>query len=324
MVLKSEKISIFKPRKDQCDVCVSYKEGHTPEEIYQLHILKKDEAKKAKFYAINLTLFPDILVITMDVQSVLLCPKLLVSVQYYKQKLQLHYFSIYINNTQDVHLYIWHEANGGVTSNEFTSCIVDFLKTQTFYKKFILISDGCAYQNRNKVLASALASLSKTQNVEIEQIILEKGHTMMEVDSVHSTLEKKFRPPIYAPVDYVAKMKDARQSNPYKVHYLDYKFFKDYEKVCSFDSIRPGKRAGDPTVNDIRALQYKDGEIHYKLRHPDEWQKLPQRARVNNNSLETLFTEPRKIDSTKFENLQSLKKYMHSDYHAFYDSLTHN
>lgn len=89
---------------------------------------------------------------------------------------------------------------------------------------------------------------------------------------------------------------------------MDYTFFKDYEKVCSFDSIRPGKRAGDPTVNDIRPLQYKDGEIHYKLRHPDEWQKLPQRVRVNNNSLESLYSEPRKIDSTKFENLQSLKQ----------------
>lgn len=322
MVLDVEKISIYKPRKDQCDVCVSYKEGHTSEEVYQLHILKKNEAKIAKSDAINLTIFSDILVITMDVQSVLLCPKILVSVQYYKQKLQMHNFSIYLNNTQDVQLYVWHEANGGVTSNEFTSCIIDFLKKQTAYKKFILISDGCSYQNRNKVLASSLANLSKTQNVEIEQIILEKGHTMMEVDSVHSTLEKKFRPPIYAPIDYVNKMKEARPSHPYKVIYLDYTFFKDYEKVCNYDSIRPGKRAGDPTVNDIRALQYKDGEIYYKLRQPDEWKKLPQRVRTNNNILASLYTEPRKIDGTKFENLQSLKQYMHSDYHSFYDSLS--
>ncbi|CAG9834607.1 unnamed protein product [Diabrotica balteata] len=174
MVLESEKVSIFKPRKDQCDVCVSYKERHTSKEDYKLHILKKNEAMIAKSDALSLTVVSDVLVITMD-------------------KLQLHNFSIYLNNTQDVHLYVWHEANGGVTSNEFTSCIVDFLKKQTAYKKFILISDGCSYQTRNKVLASALANLSKTQNVEIEQIILEKGHTMMEVDSVHSTLEKKFR-----------------------------------------------------------------------------------------------------------------------------------
>uniref|UniRef100_A0A6P7FW91 Uncharacterized protein LOC114333396 n=1 Tax=Diabrotica virgifera virgifera TaxID=50390 RepID=A0A6P7FW91_DIAVI len=99
MVLESEKVSIFKPRKYQCDVCVSYKEGHTSEEDYKLHILKKNKAMSAKSDALSLTVFSDVLVITMDVQSGILCPKILVSVQYYKQKLQQHNFSIYLNNT---------------------------------------------------------------------------------------------------------------------------------------------------------------------------------------------------------------------------------
>ncbi|CAG9834918.1 unnamed protein product [Diabrotica balteata] len=144
MVLESEKVSIFKPRKDQCNVCVSYKERHTSEEEYKLHMLKKNEAMIAKSDALSLTVFSDVLVITMDVQA-----------SYCVQK---------------------------------------------------------------------------------------------------------------------------------------------YKKVCNYDFIRPGKKAGDPTVNDIRALHYTDGEIYYKLRQPDDWQKLSQRVRVNSNSLKSLYTEARKIE----------------------------
>lgn len=320
--LKAQKISIFKPRKDQCDVCVSYKMGNVSEETYRIHILKKDEARLAKQNAINMLVMSDVLVITMDVQGVLLCPKLLVSVQYYKQKLQLHNFSVYCNRDKKVHLYVWHEGNGGVSANEFTSCILDFLQKQGTYRKIVMISDGCAHQNRNKILASALANFSKISSIEIEQIILEKGHTMMEVDSVHSTLENKFKPPICGPTDYIDRMTQARPGNSYTVNYLDYSFFKNYEH--NYESIRPGKKAGDPTVNDIRGLLYRNGDIYYKLRHPEDWQKLPQRARNNSCSLSPLYTEPRQIERSKFDHLQSLKEFISSDYHSFYDSLKHN
>lgn len=234
-----------------------------------------------------------------------------------QQKLQVHNQSIYINNNKDVRLYVWHEGNGGVTANEFTSCLIHFIRSQLNYKKNIIISDGCSYQNKNKVLSSALLKLTKETGLEIEQIILEKGH------SVHSTLEKKFRPPIYTPSDYISRMREARPKQPYLVHHVDYNFFKNYEDDVCLDSIRPGKNAGDPTVNGIRALLYKDGSIFYKLRHPDEWKMLPQRLRIYNPTfvVTQLYNEPRKIDKTKYYSLQSLKPFMHRDYHAFYDNL---
>lgn len=80
----------------------------------------------------------------MDLQSVQLCPKLLVSCQYYKQKLQLHIFTIYINNTKDVLMFVWYEGDGGVICNEFVTCIVTFVELYDYkgYKKISLISDG--------------------------------------------------------------------------------------------------------------------------------------------------------------------------------------
>lgn len=135
-ILEEQKISIFKPRKDQCDTCVAHKEGNLSEEDYQVHISKKNEAREAKKKAIS------------DVQ---LCPKLLVSAQYYKQKLQIHIFTIYINNNKDVVVYIWHEGDGGVTACEFITCIMDFVqkqKEEKGYKNFTIISDGCADQKK--------------------------------------------------------------------------------------------------------------------------------------------------------------------------------
>lgn len=145
----------------------------------------------------------------------------------YTQKLQIHNFTLYCSNDKDVHLYVWHEGDGGVTANEFSTCIIEFLRLKLGegYKKAVLISDGCCYQNRNKVLSSALLNFSVEKNIEIEQLILEKGHTMMQVDSVHSTLEHLFKPPIYSPNDDVSLMAQAWPTKSYKIHHLEYSFF---------------------------------------------------------------------------------------------------
>lgn len=321
--LKSEKISIYKPRKDQCDTCTAFKENNVTLEEYQVHQEMKEEAYAAKKEALSLC-SSEVLVFTVDTQSVLLCPKLLVSEQYYKQKLQIHNYTIYCSNNKDVDLFVWHEGHGDVTANEFTSCILNYLEIKTEgYKRVLMFSDGCGYQNRNKVLASALNDFAKHKGVEIEQRFLEKGHTMMEADSVHSTLERLFNPPIFLPSDYLNLMAQARPKQPYSIHHLDYTFFKNYSKICKLDSIRPGKKAGDPVVTNIRALLYKNGEIFYKLRHPEDWAKLPQRLQCNKSKLLSLYSAERKIENSKYECLQALKKYIHKDNHHFYDNLRH-
>lgn len=242
-VLTKEKIKIHKPRKDQCDVCCGYEVKTISSEVYINHIAMKNEARDAKNKAKE-SADNTYLVLTMDLQSVLLCPRTEASKMYYKQKLQLHNFTIYVLNNKDVTLYVWHESNGGVSMNEFTTCIVDFVSNQSNnYTKVTLISDGCNYQNRNKALASALSNLAINKSITIEQMFLEKGHTMMECDSVHATLEKLFVPPINSPSDYIAQMKLARPKQPYNVRVIDYSFFKNYEKLpTNLSSLDQGRK----------------------------------------------------------------------------------
>lgn len=51
---------------------------------------------------------------------------------------------------------------------------------------------------------------------------------------------------------------------------MSFDFVKDYaeKSTLMYDSIRPGKKTGDPTVNDIRVIKYSpDGRIQVKICH---------------------------------------------------------
>lgn len=270
----------------------------------------------------------------MDLQSVLLCPKTEASAMYYKQKLQLHNFTIYRLNDKDVTLYVWHEGDGSVNANEFTRCIIQYIDTlPNEVTEVILISDGCNYQNRNKILACALSTLAKTKSITIEQLFLTKDHTMMEADNVHSTLEHYFKSPIYSSGDYISRMRLARYNQPYKINVLDYSFFKNYDDVFSLTSLGPEKKTGDKVVTDIYRIQYTHkGEILYKTEFEDGWTKLPERKIVKitrrtvieSKTLTNLYNAPLPISDTTFKDLQSLKPVINKEYHPFYDNLPHS
>jgi hypothetical protein len=241
-ILEEKKISIHKPRKDQCDVCCGYTAGSVNTADYEEHMLKAREAEMAKAEAKE-NCSPTNIVITVDVQSVLMCPRLLVSTAYYKKKLQVHNYTIFRLNDKEVSLYVWDESSGGVTCNEFTSCLIDYIESlPNSVNEVTIISDGCSYQNRNKTLSSALRDLSVRRKIVIQQIILEKGHTMMECDSIHSTLDGIFkRSLIYTPENYVTIMRLARRKQPYDVKHVTHEFFRNYDALPgNIKSLRPG------------------------------------------------------------------------------------
>lgn len=323
-------LSIYTPKKDLCDICVAYDTKNLSEEKYQEHQELKREAREEKGKDKTSS---ENFVFTMDLQSVLLCPKSTVSAMYYKTKLIVHNFTIYDLKTHDGYCYLWNESEGGLTANEFSSILVHFLEKEVIPKvtnksqNIILYSDGCTSQNRNSILANTFLNLAMIHDVTIIQKYLQKGHTQMEVDSMHSCIEKKVRNyKINVPADYVYLCKIARRSQPYKVEYLYHTFFKKYDNLKYYSSIRPGKVAGDAVVTNIKALKYnKEGRIHYKLSHTADWQILGQRFKASPPSLDlpSLYTERKKIKSEKFQHLQELKNSLLEDYHLFYDDLPH-
>lgn len=116
-------------------------------------------------------------------------------------------------------------------------------------REITLYSDGCTYQNRNITLTNALVNVAMSHNVTIIQKYLEVGHTQMEVDSMHAMIEKKLKnQTINVPAEYINICRKARNSKPYQVKYLNYGYFKNFQNLSFYKSIRPGKMKGDPKV----------------------------------------------------------------------------
>ncbi|CAG9786483.1 unnamed protein product [Diatraea saccharalis] len=332
---ESKNLGLFRPKKDQCEKCACYKVGTVSREQHMAHIEKVKQAREEKDQDKN----GDSYVFTVDLQAVLMAPKSNVSTLYYKTKLQVYNLCFFNLKNKDGFCFICNEVEGGLNAEEFASIWVDFLENKVIAeiaenenKTIIIYSDGCTYQNRNCILSNALLNIvMKHKNITIEQKFLEVGHTQMEADSMHSTIERYLKDKdINVPAEYVSIARHARKCPaPYYVQYLYHKYFKKFDNIQFYKSIRPGISKGDPKVTDIRALRYESvGSVLYKTWYKHEWQPLPQRRSLQVHpcevsNLSQLHQNRRKITLRKFQDLQEIKKTLMSDYHKYYDDLPH-
>ncbi|XP_047143996.1 uncharacterized protein LOC105844486 isoform X2 [Hydra vulgaris] len=128
--MKSKKFSIFKPRKDQCDLCCSYKTNQVTENEYQEHILNKDLAREQLKSGTEKVNNQENYTFTMDVQAVKLCPAMNASALYYSMKLKVHNFTIYnVNNEHQCHNCWWNECEGELDASVFVSILLSHLET---------------------------------------------------------------------------------------------------------------------------------------------------------------------------------------------------
>ncbi|KAL7385043.1 hypothetical protein ABVT39_014197 [Epinephelus coioides] len=284
---------------------------------YDAHIIQKDKARQEKS-ADKDSANNEKSVWTMDLQAVLLCPKTQARTLYYKTKLQVHNFTLFDLRSKEGYCYIWDESEGDL------SVIRDYPEL----KEIIVWSDGCGYQNHNACVANAFSELARKYGVLITQKFLVAGHTQMECDSMHSTIERKIVTDVLTPRDYVIILQTARiRPSPYHVKVL--KHFEFLKMNGSyFTSIRPGRKAGDPTVHHLRALQFSsEGNIHFKLSFSEDsvWEELPQRVQVPNEPIAwiRMFPSALPIKERKFQDLQSMKHIMPIECHHYFDNLPH-
>lgn len=330
-VFVEENIGLYQPKKDACDFCSAYKAGNVEEEAYQQHVQTKKLAREEKKRDKEKAKLKIIHAITADLQAVKLCPSLNASALYFKTKLAVHNFTVYNLGTDDVTCYWFDETTCDLKATTYASFFVDYVTNllNEDAKDVIIWTDGCTSQNRNSIVSNALLRLAMDKNVTITQKYLEKGHTQMEVDSVHSVIERRLKnKEIFLPSQYATLTKQARKKpSPYKVIQPDHTFFKDYgiKEYQVYDSIRPGRTAGDDCVVDLRVLKYNpDGTIQYKKNFKDDLTQLPRRPRnilTLRNSVPLLFSTRVPILESKYLHLQQLKTVIPADCHQFYDSL---
>ncbi|XP_069673203.1 uncharacterized protein [Periplaneta americana] len=330
LLFQESNISIYSSKKDQCDICCSYKTGNISEAAWLQHDEKKKEARKEKEKDKEDAQMELSNVFTMDLQAVKIVPYVQASSVYYKTKLCVHNFTIYNLKNHDVVCYWFDETQAELVASVFASCVIDAL-TDCIKENplpVIMYSDGCTHQNRNAVMSNALLGLAISTGVLITQKYLEKGHTQMECDSVQSAIECKLRNrDITLPSQYVSITREARKKPTlYRVKHLEYSFFRNYadKRFWIYDSIRPGRGTNDPTVTDLRAIQYRpDGTIFFKFRFTEDWQEMPRRPRKQSTEVtyKQLYSQPLRIKKSKWNDLQQLKSVLPKDCHAFYDNI---
>lgn len=88
----------------------------------------------------------------------------------------------------------------------------------------------------------------------------------MEVDSVHSNIEKKLKGgEFFGQFDYLKVIQQARSNpSPFKVNLLKYNDFLNFSNGY-YSSVRPGTKKDYPFVTDVCSFKYISGYTYYKL-----------------------------------------------------------
>lgn len=130
---KEYNISFFKPKKDQCDTCYSYKiienKNQKDEEANVAHLRNVKIARELKENEkIQATEDNTVSTSCFDLQKVILIPYSEVSVFYYKSKLSVFNFTVFDLISKQGYSFIWHEQIAKRGANEVASCLYIFLK----------------------------------------------------------------------------------------------------------------------------------------------------------------------------------------------------
>lgn len=345
-ILIQKNIGFYHPRKDQC-WCYGFEENNVEnrpnkQNEYELHKKRKDAANSAKKEDGDRARHDDTFVAVNFEEAVLYCPLLLAKPIFYKRKLAVYNFTIYEVAKQKGHCFLWDETTGKRGANEIATCLSIFIENlPPKVKHLTLYSDNCPGQNRNSIVASMLFyCLNKSALESIEIKFLEAGHTHMECDSIHATIETASKnAKIFVPSDWYNVINLAKKrGEPYKIHELEYTDFKNFKryKDTTMPNCHIDKDKNNLNWKHVRCIKFlKDTPNirYYKNEYWDATYKeldMQYRSGKGRPRQPTIMTEvPRlydqrlKVDAKKYKDLMDLceNEVIPPLYHDYYRNL---
>jgi hypothetical protein len=200
---KSLNIGFHKPKKDQCQKCRRYHEANPDEkealkEHYDVHIKEKDLARKAKNEDTVKAITDKsgtFVYFNFDKEAVLSTPQLPDQPVLYKRKLCTYNVTTYDVANKAGWCYVWSEYDGSRGSNEVATILYRNIKKYESAEHITMFSDTYGGENRNSQMAiMAMHIVQEKPNLKVlEQKFFESGHSTMEADSMHSTIQQKCR-----------------------------------------------------------------------------------------------------------------------------------
>lgn len=348
LIFKTLNLSFRKPKIDTCDTCDKLKvelqaasdgaarsaieakrEGHQQwaQAVYDQKRQDVNEAKQ----------LDGVCTLSFDLQKCLPTPHLSTGRAYYSRQLYTYNLTIFATyrNQNTAHCFLWDETKARRGSQEVGSCVLRFIldfidKAPAPVRQINLCSDRCSGQNHNFVMCMMLSYVveklaSCGTEIIIKHNFMVSGHSHMEVDSIHSAIEraKKINTmDIEIPRDWAVLISQIRRKAPINVVELN---LKDFFALKSLDNRykRPkSNTAGQPlNFQKIMTFEYRTeaiGRIFYKLDTRDsEFScfQVGNEHQLNNtplNDLVPITNEPLELPLAKLEDLKGLLPYINN------------
>ena len=334
-------IGFHQPSKDRCPTCDKFEKlvksgvqiSAEKQVVFDSHLRRKEQARASKLTDKN-DHDDSSAVFTMDLQEVINLPKLSVGPAYYLRKLHLYNFTMYNVKSREATNFMWNESEAGRGANEISSALWRKLQEEDekgCIKRVVLYSDTCAGQNRNKTTSTMLACFLKQSKhiTVIEQKYFESGHSQMECDSVHSTIEHAVKKlDIFLPSQYMAHVIHARtDGEPYRVETMT------TSDICDWTAINSSffkANAFNGVITKHHIVYKKDDSETVEIAFSDEidgpQEKIKYRrpggqiTDVGNLVITSAIKKPT-IDKNKKADLKKLCEFLPSDSRHFYEQL---
>lgn len=351
-------LSFKEPGNDTCDQCDEYtiklKESISPEDRQQLerqyeeHLFDADNRYKLKRCDKESGRTQDnIRVVMVDLQKCLPTPLLKNAQSFYSLKLWTFNYTVYEATEKKASCFMWDESIAGRGGNEMASCMLRYiLSLNDKVQQVIIWSDNCPSQNRNHqmIMCYLLAQKLKPSIKYIEHKYLLRGHTHMEVDSIHSRIERTMKnSPAFSVVTPWDWQQLVRLCGPkIEVCEMETKDFKDFSKLhnssSSYFQINKKTTNGQQfLISKAVVMKFdteKPGIMHFKTSFSQEafqevdFSRVVRRTslRANNQcnlSLTSMRDTLKPISTKKYNDLQKLLTWIPTRFHAYFKNLPH-
>lgn len=190
------RIGFHASKKDMCWChefeTKSAEERMAKETEYLQHIRRKKVSENEKNNDYLRTKDKNFISANFDLEAVLYTPLVFAKPVFYKRKLASFNFTIYDVGKRNGYCFFWTETEGNRGANEIATCLLQYLQQLPSHVTHIsFFSDSCPGQNKNSIVAAMFQyALEVTTGIEIIDLkFLEPGHTHMQCDSMHATIE---------------------------------------------------------------------------------------------------------------------------------------
>lgn len=340
------KLKFGVPRSDTCGICDNLMQKRNLETDIEkragletekkLHLCKAEKFYQLKkHYRLLARQNPEeYSCISFDYMQNLPVPHIRTNEVFYAIQMWYYVFGIHNEGNDAATMYCYDETVAKKGQNDVTSLLFQFLKNHDLSQKnLILLSDGCAGQNKNYVMMRFLYMLVHCLRMfeTIVHIFPVRGHSFLSNDRDFSLIEKhKKTCTIEVPSEWDKIISEAREK-PSQYELVKVKSNEIFDISTSMSSFFLKNPKPPVKIKTARMLRYDIKEPGYVLArqsYSGEWERstirnsksLPRELSLTPNYEEAIALKPSKI-----RHLKSLAKFIRKPENIqFYDHLLSN